>query len=132
MCLNLSKLGFIPRIALTNIKCYKVIQKRKVTFYRPEGYYTPYQDYKIDIGTTYTSKLDREGYTVNMGLHSFKNIKDAFGWIDESKGFYVAECIIPRGSLYYKGRFFSKDSYASNKLTYLKLLDNVFDSIKRN
>ena len=33
-----------------------------------------------------------------------------------------AECIIPKGSKYYEGKFIDNDAYASDKLTYVKII----------
>ena len=79
---------------------------------------TQYRNFPIEIGKTYDSKLIKKDEYVSQGLHSFKNLDDA-------KNFYIttyAECIIPKGSKYYEGKFGNYDSYASDKLTYVKLL----------
>jgi len=121
MCLTLSKWGFIPRIALTNIKCYKVLNKTEFANGRIL-YTTPYQNYEINMGTTYISKLDKKYGGIHEGLHSFKHIKNARIPFRECKNPIVVECLIPVWSIYYKGTFNHVDSYASNKLTYLKII----------
>ena len=87
-----------------------------------DGYRTPYQSAIVRIGETYTSELkceDRfgEGYEVYIGLHSYVNIPS----IIISHREVLVECIIPKGASYYVGKFVS-DSYASDTLTYVKLI----------
>ena len=87
---------------------------------------TPYREFPIEIGKTYNSKLIKKYEFVHEGLHSYKTLDDA-------KKFSVikicAECIIPKGSKYYKGEFGGWDAYASDKLTYVKLIKIVQNRI---
>ena len=80
---------------------------------------TPYREFPIEIGKTYDSKLIKRDEYVHEGLHSFKNLDDA-------KKFFIvkicAECIIPKGSEYYEGKFSVSNAYASDKLTYVKII----------
>ena len=80
---------------------------------------TPYRHFPIEVGKTYNSELIKRDNYIHQGLHSFKNLDDA-------KKFSVvkicAECIIPKGSEYYKGKFGDWDAYASDKLTYVKII----------
>ena len=81
---------------------------------------TPYRNFPIEIGKTYNSELIKSDGFIQEGLHSFKNLDDA-------KSSYVqiyAECIIPKGSKYYEGKFADDDAYASDKLTYVKILED--------
>ena len=81
---------------------------------------TPYRNFPIEIGKTYDSKLIKKDEYVHEGLHSYKTLDDAKIY---NSGIYV-ECIIPKGSKYYEGKFNSNDAYASDKLTYVKILGN--------
>ena len=83
-----------------------------------DEYYTPYQQFEVKIGETYFSKLDKWYNIVEKGLHSFETLKDAKDCRD-----IIAKCIIPKGSEYYKGMFNDNISYASNKLTYLEIIE---------
>ena len=79
---------------------------------------TPYREFPIEIGKTYDSKLIKKDEYVYEGLHSYKTLDDA-------KSDYIriyVECIIPKGSKYYEGKFNIDDAYASDKLTYVKIL----------
>ena len=81
---------------------------------------TPYRNFPIEIGKTYDSELIKKDEYVHEGLHSYKNL-------DHAKNYYVkfyAECIIPKGSKYYEGKFVDNDAYASDKLTYVKIIGN--------
>ena len=80
---------------------------------------TPFRNFPIEIGKTYDSELIKNNEYVHEGLHSYKNL-------DHAKNYYVkfyAECIIPKGSKYYEGKFVDKDAYASDKLTYVKIIE---------
>lgn len=84
---------------------------------------TPYQGSVVTIGNTYSSNLVKDEYNyIGKGLHSFCKRKDAL----ESKVLrkVVVKCIIPKGSTYYKGKFgfYEYDSYASDKITYVKII----------
>ena len=86
---------------------------------------TPYQSVKIDIGNTYNSVLKKVYVEINEGLHSFKHLSDA---IENWEGVCV-QCVIPKGSEYYDGIFIVRsdrmgyaESYASDKLTYIKIV----------
>ena len=81
---------------------------------------TPYRWFPIEIGKTYDSELIKMDEDIYEGLHSYKNSEDAK---KSYNGIYV-ECIIPKGSKYYEGKFADVDAYASDKLTYVKILGN--------
>ena len=81
---------------------------------------TPSRNFPIEIGKTYNSELIKMDEDIYEGLHSFKNLDDA-------KSSYVqiyVECIIPKGSKYYEGKFGDVDAYASDKLTYVQILED--------
>ena len=81
------------------------------------GYTTFYRRYPVEMGKTYKSDLMRFGNSVENGLHSFANRCSTEGYP------CVAQCIIPKGSKYYVGIFYYHESYASNQLTYIKILE---------
>lgn len=133
MCLVVSKLAY-KRVALKDITVYK-----QISSFEDEDnvyYVTPYRHAEINIGETYDSDITKYGRNVERGLHSFVNITDCFDnsrWVDKS--FYsssqrkvievkpvLVECVIPRGSRYYKGKFDGRESYTSNKLRYVRIL----------
>ncbi len=79
---------------------------------------TIYRAFPVKLGKTYTSPLVRESYgQVEIGLHSYKDILKC------SNGVTI-ECIIPKGSKYYIGDFSRDVSYASDRLTYVKVVKN--------
>lgn len=81
---------------------------------------TPYRDFIVEIGKTYNSEFVKYDESIHEGLHSYKNLEDAK---NNYNGIYV-ECIIPKGSKYYEGKFIDYDAYASDKLTYVKFIEN--------
>lgn len=121
MCLQLKKLAF-KHFALTDVVVYKHL---KCDRFVSDLLYTPYRFTSVSIGETYKSDLIKEHNSVDFGLHSFKHLIDAV--LDgESEGSHVVvKCIIPRGSWYYKGIFFSKTSYASNRIKYVEIVKEI-------
>lgn len=130
MCLQIKGLQHIPRIALRDITVYKVV---KDTF-NDGSYYTPYMCMRVQVGETYTAELIRFASSVEHGLHSFARLEDAVEELRDWKNNCpeVIRCIIPKGSIYYIGRFGILKSYASNKLRYDKVVtvtDDNYNSI---
>lgn len=133
MCLEIKKFTF-KRKARKDIIVYKQISSYVIedkTFY-----VTPYRQSEIKIGNTYTSEIKIFGLGVENALHSFANIVDCFDnsrYIDKTiyvngNGYktvtpVLVECVIPKGSSYYKGIFDGRfTSYASDKLIYKRIL----------
>ena len=133
MCLIVGKNAHF-KIAKKDIVVYKVIEK-KYNYLR-----TPFQLSPITIGETYReSSLNVTFREVNTGLHSFCRLWSAkklckkmvlqnknFWYVDESECEYmVVKCIIPKGSMYIKGRvngkYFEK-GYVSDTLTYVEVI----------
>lgn len=81
---------------------------------------TPYRNFSIEIGNTYESELSGNECEIHRGLHSFANLEEAKKCFQNDLEVIFIECIIPKGSSYYKGTFDHSISYASNKLTYTK------------
>lgn len=121
MCLRITN---TRKCAEEDIPCYKVLHRCD-----KDHLQTPYQNMKVEMGKSYTSKLDNASYLVYEGLHSFASFYDAVTEKDTWKGKYcIAECIIPKGADYYTGLFFNNcacmylESYASDKLQYIKIV----------
>ena len=120
MCLRIVK-DEKPRIAKKDILCYKVISSCGDGTYQ-----TYYQLTDVVIGETYKSKVivRPNGTTIGVGLHSYSNKKALFQFnydllSDPIRG---VKCIIPKGSTYYVGDFCGDRSYASDQLTYVKII----------
>ena len=135
MCLTIKK-GQEPQIASEDIPCYKVILMY-------DNYYiTPYREMRIEIGCTYESELYTSGALIlkhsqyyaqiDIGLHSFKNLKGATDDLSflPSNDYTVeiVKCIIPKGATYYEGTFNNRESYASDKIKYELVINR--DDIK--
>ena len=99
------------------------------------GYFTSFRRAKIEIGKTYESELtvdfrvdwslENSKYSVvETGLHSYVNFEDANEQAVHFKEVLV-KCIVPKGSIYYTGKFASRPSIASDTLTYVKELKKV-------
>ena len=113
------------KIAEKDIICFKVYLK-----YSDGRIVSPYRRIlapEIGILTcTELGKINSYG-NVKLGFHSFSNFSDAItegrDWEDNYTPL-IAECTIPRNSMYYKGYFGGKKSYCSkyiklNKLIYI-------------
>jgi hypothetical protein len=109
--------GSVKSIIVDGVELVKFIVTKRFDFK------TPYRDTDITIGETYTSKLVKCRSSIEDGLHSFARLEGAKNdGMGNSMSNCFIKCIIPNGSQYYKGEFGSSVSYASDKLTYVKLL----------
>lgn len=121
MCMKLNSwVNKIPRYALLSRKTYKVMQ---IDTDNVDKCYSPHRYYEYTIGATVTAKITIWGTIVYNGLHSFTNVNDAIeecrrlnnhasldalyyikhDTIVPRKHYEVFECIIPAGSIYYRG-----------------------------
>lgn len=110
-------------IATEDIICYKAITEKfdnkLCTFYRMT---------EIKIGNTYRSNFTFNYLgEIEKGLHSLTTLEIAKEFIYDKlliHKAHIVKCIIPKGSEYYLGRFYvDKDSYASNKLKYVEIVE---------
>ena len=132
MCLELTKKSK-KLIAKSDIRCYKVAR----IFTQIDGvraYMTPFQGSLIEIGKTYNSELSIERigflkYGIFRGIHCFMKAEDCFAFLSESYNlsmdYAVIECIIPKGSSYYRGYFREKNSFTSDCLTYVREISAI-------
>lgn len=98
------------------------VNGNKIPLIKTYTYKTPFQNMEVEIGKTYTSELRKVGGTIREGLHSFKSPIYA----KENSGIssrLVVKCIIPKGSSYYTGLYMRHISYASDKLTYVEIVN---------
>jgi len=114
MCLTIvSKSGLKPKIAKKDIVCYKSVIRYNPINNTVDSAYKGYT-YKLNSKNKIIKKLFMElsivirGYTryseLRIGYHSFNNLKEAkreANYWNE----YVVKCIIPKGSIYYNGKF---------------------------
>lgn len=116
MCLEISIFSR-KRIAKKDIVCYKYLYQEQ------NELYTPFQHCLVKIGETYFSDIERRFLNRNIqkGLHSLVNLQDI---IVETFGnnLIIVQCIIPKGSIYYKGKWSGIDSYVSNFLKYIEII----------
>lgn len=83
-----------------------------------EYFQTPYQNFRMEIGLTYTSELVLRDYNVENGLHSLGDKKD----LKHYREYIFIECIIPKGAYYYKGTYDKFVSYASSELKVIRVI----------
>jgi hypothetical protein len=139
MCLDLKKFSFKHK-ARKDIIVYK-----ELLSYEKDGetiYVTPYQHVEVCLYETYNSDLIREYNSIHRGLHSFVNPLDVFKnaryvtktlLIKDENNKYatydvkpvLVECVIPKGSYYYKGTFDYNNKFksiASDTLHYKRII----------
>ena len=130
MCLRLAK-NYVLKTAKNDITVFKHLRVM-----RDGTFQTTYQHFTVEIGKSYHSTLKVESSPFSpylpvlnlcdIGLHSFKSLssvkKDV--QIISPAGFEIVlvECIIPKGSAYYIGKFGHYISYASDSLKYIKII----------
>ena len=145
MCLVITKFNKL-KVAQEDIKCYKILFK---SFVVPDLLVAQYQNFGYRLGETYhtnisvsyncntyvlsffrrmfydlfNSFLDVKG--VNQGFHSFVNLKDAIKERNSDvdyKKLVICECIIPKGSKYYKGAYSNYNVYVSDNIRINKII----------
>lgn len=88
----------------------------------PQSLLTSYRKQPVEIGRTYESEFSYgcDGRSVEKALHCFISPEDAEA--DAFSYMRIAKCLIPKGSTYYRGRFFYYECLASDQLIYLELI----------
>lgn len=93
-------------------------------------YETPFQHRVVEIGETYTSDIEIAEKYIETAIHSFRYKKNMMNFKRSrtrygrvNKNLIGVKCIIPKGSVYYSGKFLDYDAYASNKITYLEIIE---------
>lgn len=152
MCLRLAS-NFQVKIAEEDIVCYKVVSRVKKnghTKYRSPyrdkliscGAKLNNVSVVAKSGRKEVSESDFKKCSVteeygtfvinNGAIHSYANRVDAFVILktffinffeDEYTTYFLAECIIPKGTPYYVGFYDNHKSYASRELIYKTILD---------
>lgn len=137
MCLYI-KVNSRQRIASKDIVCYKFVETEPTVnadgdIVLGDTRKSPYYYHKVKLGNTYESALkrvvpvDKSIAYIRNGLHSFCNVDDAMRTINYfcyiTHRVEIIECIIPKGSKYFKGTTEildgrSGNGYASDKITY--------------
>ncbi len=137
MCLIVNKKAS-KRTAKKDIVVWKVLQEHK------HVYYTAYMALPIYMHQTYKEDLgsmkkdgDEESYRIiEEGFHSLvhfsaaKNelsaLKNLYNLIaeDENYHFVISKCIIPAGAKYYKGLYGGDESYVSNTIKYIEIVNH--------
>lgn len=82
---------------------------------------TPYRDFKVEIGSEYTSEFTLVNNSVRKGLHAYKFLKDTK--IYSTTENVIVKCIIPKGANYYEGTFMGDEAYASDRLKYVEIIN---------
>lgn len=135
MCLRISK-GSAPLIADSDITVYKVVKINGNSIFAPyqDAFLGYIQNLPIKLeenGTEFeTLYYDEENAIEGGGFHSFHFLCSAITeqkwfkkWIaSDVQGVIVLKCIIPKGTLYYKGLFEYTVSYCSKQLIIQKIV----------
>lgn len=103
MCLSVSKTAK-ARTAKEEIVCYKPLDRIDNKFF------SGYRKFEYDLHILYKlgKLMKNQNGGVDEGFHSYKNLEDCFA--DQY------ECIIPKGSKYFTGKFGDRESYASDQI----------------
>jgi len=114
MCLNIKWYSW-KHTAKKDIIVYKYLDKCNDNTLK-----TPYRGVIIEISKTYISVIERIDNVIEKALHSFAQQKGAQDNLFNQ--IVIVECIIPKGSYYYTGKFIGHKAYASNKLIYKRII----------
>lgn len=120
MCLTV--LDKNHHIAESDITCYKLFKIKSGKLV------TKYQEFEVDPTKELVARgrLDivkcNEEWEINGGvIHSFSTILGALLYSERSTVLY--ECVIPKGTKYYIGKFSASGSYGSEKLTLIRKIE---------
>ncbi len=110
------------KIATKDIVCYKAVELRE----KQECFRSFYKKEIQHLDELLKSKLDIDTYfySVDIGLHSLKNIGRSKLWRFNSNSFwskgcsYMVKCIIPKGSQYLE----NDSEYVSNQIIMKEIL----------
>lgn len=134
MCLYTTQLK--PRVAKSDMTCYKVLTKDLVS---------PCYNQQYVLGEKIQSVLDYFQGVITEGLHTFVYLDQACYearytiWYNKrtpelsDKAPIVVKCIIPQGSLYYSSYYYNSPStvqYASNQLIPLEIVYDATENAK--
>lgn len=124
-----------PEVAEEDIICYKFYM-----IYNHGVLFSPYQGFRApEIGVITNTELGKpynpeesnfyihnfyDFKGIDKGFHSFKTLEDTKSIVDGYKEHFVLviyKCIIPKGSLYYSGKFRKYESYCSNNIKLIEV-----------
>ena len=148
MCMYIKNQDIKPLIAEEDITCYKVMIRED-----NGQLISMVKDFPYELNKTYHSEIGLRNFTtllkgyiistVEEGFHSYKDIKNAT--LDYvcylSGGTVMVKCIIPKGSIYYKGyntitkdittcstmeeveKFYAYETYVSDSIIIKEIVD---------
>lgn len=124
MCLTVKRFAFKKK-AKKDIVCYKVLYKWGYTyrsqFQRFE--YVTGMMYNTELGKKVKDPFNRE-WDIYQGFHSYANKEDSKPKrLCAEISAVCMQCIIPKGSYYYEGKFGKCKSYASESI----IIDHIVD-----
>lgn len=104
-----------------HVKSISIILSDSLSIVIPNKYLTSIRKANIEIGNSYESKIEFKDGDIEKALHSYVNIANCEYHRD--RGEIKVKCIIPKGSIYYIGTYGICDSYASNQLKYIEIIN---------
>lgn len=115
-----------PSQATKDIKCYKVY------LFNYNECCSPFTETTIpnfgqyintELGKAFFYYKEDIFYTVNEGFHSFELLSDIKEFCENYfTNYLIVECIIPKGSFYYKGFFIRYSNYCSDTIILNKVV----------
>ena len=90
-----------PIILKEDLECFKVLKY----FIGIANYYTPYQEYPIELNTLYITKMSSRGCgrEIHKGFHSFVNVENISSTMILFSNKKVFKAIYPKGTRIYYG-----------------------------
>lgn len=115
-----------PSQATEDIKCYKVY------LFDYNECCSPYIEMTIpnfgqyintELGKAFFYYKEDIFYTISEGFHSFELLSDIKEFCENYfTNYLIVECIIPKGSFYYKGSFIRYSNYCSDTIILNKVV----------
>lgn len=135
MCLDI-KFNDQSKVASKDITCYKVVRVDK----HDNWYAVFWPEYLYKKDEPIVSKLGRHYLPtprIEEGMHSVASLFHATILMCVERNtsptvkFKVVKCIIPKGSTYYKGKYGSMESYASDTIIMTTKPLSLFQRLKQ-
>ena len=119
------------KITLRKIKIYKVLEKTSTQFISPfAAKPAPLNTVLKDNAPEKISSYKKEYFIEGGFFHTFENISGAKSMLEDliymiRGNFVIVEGYIPAFTKVYKGTYLGEVAYASKKIKYTKVIENI-------
>lgn len=116
----------IAKKAKQDIVCYKIVDVYKTD--TELKLYSQHMGFEYELEKLYTTPIIEirramgGSFLGNVGYHSFCHLEDAEYYNYNPLIMHIVECVIPKGSKYYTGKYGDDYNYISNAIIITRIL----------